>query len=191
MSLDPSHDITRLLRAVSDGEPRAADALLSLVYEELRVLAHRQRAGWNNVQTLNTTALVHEAYLKLVDQNAGVWNSRAHFYGVAARAMRNIRRDYARARKAQKRGGDRQRVTYIDHLIPSEEAAREILALDAALTELEALSPRSSSIIECRYFAGLSIDETAAVLDLSPSTVKRSWRAARSWLHETIRRELA
>ena len=183
-------DVTRLLRAVRDGEPEAVDALLPLVYDELRVLAHRQRLRWSGMETLNTTALVHEAYLKLVNQGDADWKSRAHFYHIAARAMRYILLDYARARKAAKRGGDRQRVPFDDALLPTEEAADEILALDAALTRLETLNPRGSRIVECRFFVGMTIEETAAVLDLSPATVKRSWTTARNWLYKAVRQDL-
>ena len=179
-------DITRLLGEMGAGNEDALGALLPLVYDEMRRLARhhlrRERAG----HTLTTTALVHEAYLKMVGQEAP-WENRAHFFGVASMAMRRILVNYARDRARLKRGGGAVRIT-LDDAPPlmSEDRAAEILALDDALGRLAAINARAGRVVECRYFAGLTIEETAEALGTSPMTVKRDWRLAKTWL----RREL-
>ncbi len=188
-----SHDVTILLDQARDGDPSAFDRLLPLVYDELHRLAHRQRNRQRASETLNTTALVHEAYEKLARQRdrAGDearlgWNDRAHFFRVAAKAMRQILVDHARARRAQKRGGDDVPIALDAVPLAAEERADEILALDEALTCLAGLDARQAEVVELRYFVGLTIEEAAEVLGLSPATVKREWTAARAWLHRAM-----
>ena len=195
---DPQQEsVTQLLEAVRGGNDSALNDLFPLVYEELRALAHRKRQAWHGDYTLNTTALVHEAYLKLVDQSHAEWTSRAHFFGVAAKAMRHIQINYAKHRQRKKRGGDLQKVSLdaLSQLFEQEtpmtdENAEALIALDDALTKLEQVSQRQSRIVECRFFGGMTIDETAAALDLSPATVKRGWAMAQAWLHRTMQETL-
>ncbi len=182
----PPHEITRLLGELGDGNQTALDQLLSLVYSELRSLAHKQRVRWQGNHTLNTTALVHEAYLRLSDGAQLDLESRKHFMRVAAKAMRYVLLDHARSKGRQKRGGDQQRVAFDDALHVSDQEAEELIALDDALKRLEERDERKSQIVECRFFAGMTIEETAAVLDLSPATVKRGWKMARAWLYREI-----
>lgn len=186
-----SADITRLLQAVRRGERQALDDLFPLVYEELRALARGQRSRWHGDLTMNATALVHEAYLKLVDQDAIASESRGHFFAVAAKAMRHILCNYARDRQRLKRGGGAEHVAMADGLEAprvdlSEASADELAALDSALQRLEQSDERQSRIVECRFFGGMSIDETAAALGLSPATVKRDWALARAWLYREV-----
>ena len=189
-----SADVTGLLIAWSKGDRAALDALLPVVYAELRRQARRALRREAAGHTLQPTALVHEAYLKLVDQPPDRWQGRAQFFGVAARCMRQVLVDAARTRRAAKRGGGARPITLGDaeSLIaaPSgagEAAGDDVLALDEALTRLAALDPDQARIVELRYFAGLTIDDTAATLGISPATVSREWTVARRWL----RRELA
>ena len=184
---DPG-DITRLLVAYGDGEPEALDQLLPLVYDELRGAARiqlRRRPG----QTLNTTALAHEAYLKLVDQKQSRWRDRGHFMAVAALAMRHILVDTARRRMTRKRGGDEVRVTLDDQVPGGGDRAIEILALDQALTALGELNQRLVKLVELRFFAGLTVEETAEAMEISERTVKRDWRKARAFLYRTLNEE--
>jgi RNA polymerase sigma factor (TIGR02999 family) len=171
-------EISRLLIAWSDGEQAALDELVPLVYEELRRIARRYRLG---NQTLQTTALVHEAFLRLVGKEGKEWQNRAHFFGVAARAMRHILVDHARARCAGKRGGYARSVS-LDPDLVSQERAADLVALDDALSALAVVAPRQSRVVELRYFGGLSVDESARVLEVSPETITRDWRMAKSWL---------
>jgi RNA polymerase sigma factor (TIGR02999 family) len=183
------HDVTRLLAEARAGDPAALDRLLPILYDELHALAHRERLRRGAAETLSTTALVHEAYEKLARADGG-WNDRAHFFRVAATAMRQVIVDYARAQHAQKRGGGPARS--LENVPPLglavEARADEVLALDMALDRLSALDARQSEVVELRYFAGLTVPETADVLDVSPATVKRAWTAARAWLHREIER---
>ena len=183
----PSGDVTHLLDALRGDESGAAfGELFGLVYDELHRQAHRQRAGWHNARTLNTTALVHEAYAKLVDGADVPFESRAHLLAVSAKAMRQVLLDYVKAQRAQKRGGDRDRVTLDDGLAAVEEETARLFDLEQALDALHTMSPEAARIVECRFFGGMSVEETAEALGLSESTVKRRWRTARAWL----RREL-
>lgn len=191
MNVQAPEYVTQLLQEVNAGDRAAIDRLLPLVYDELRALAHQQRYRWQGQPTLNTTALVHEAYLKLAGGADVDWQSRRHFFRVAAKAMRYILLDYAKATQREKRGGDRVQVELDEAHLVTEEEADELIALNMALERLEAANLRQSQIVECRFFGGMTIDETAAVLDISPATVKRGWNVARAWLYREIRRDLA
>lgn len=171
------------------GEEVVEPALLPAVYGELRRLAQHHLRHERPGHTLNATALVHEAYLKLASPSEEPsWQDRAHFKAVASRAMRQILVDYARHRSRQKRGGDAVRVSFVSSLFAARQTDENILVLEAALNRLESLNPEHSRIVECRYFGGLTIEETAMALNLSASTVKRGWRAARSFLALEIKR---
>lgn len=184
--------ITGLLLAAERGDHAALEALFPLVYKELRALARRQRLAWHGNPTLNTTALVHEAYLKLVDQDRLGATSRAHFFAIASKAMRHILCNYARDRSRKKRGGEIQHVSLdkMDvaeaHPAFSDDAAEILAALGDALERLEQIDKRRSQVVECRFFAGLSVEDTAAALDISPATVKRDWTLARAWLYREM-----
>jgi len=175
-------EVSQLLRAWSDGDQTALDKLMPLVYEELRRMAKRHMDRQNPGHTLQTTALIHEAYLRLIDQKETRWQNRAHFFAVAARAMRSILVDYARARQAAKRGGEAVVVSLDEAAVASDERAVEMVALDDALEGLAAFDRRKCRVVELRYFGGLSVEETAEVLKVSPETVARDWRLARTWL---------
>jgi len=175
-------DITQLLHQLSDGNANAVDALMPLVYDELHAMADRQMRRERANHTLNSTALVHEAYLKLVDQNRVNWQNRAHFFAIAAQAMRRILINYAQSRLAQKRGGGQVLATFNEEEVVRESRAGEIVALDEALTRLAELNERQSKIVEFRFFAGLTQEEIAEVLGVSVPTVRRDWRLARAWL---------
>jgi RNA polymerase sigma factor (TIGR02999 family) len=159
---------------------------MPLVYDELRHLARdylrRERAG----HTLQPTGLVHEAYLRLVDQTSATWQNRAHFFSVAARVMRRVLVDYAREHRAQKRGGHLEKVEFDEALAPSIDKSLDLVALDEALQELTALDPRQSQIVELRFFGGMTVEEIAELLDVSPRTVKREWRLAKAWLRREV-----
>lgn len=181
-----SNEVTQLLVAWSNGDSAARDALMPLVHEELRRLAHRYMLRERGNHTLQTSALVNEAYLRLIDQKDVHWQNRAHFFGIAARIMRRILVDYARKRGFAKRGGDLQPVALDEAMIVSPERAAEVVALDDALNCLAELDQRKSQIIELRFFGGLSIDETAEVLGVSSGTVMRDWTFAKAWLRREI-----
>ena len=185
--MDEHGEITQLLVAAKGGSADAIGRVVTLVYEELERIAHRQLAREHGGHTLDTGALVHEAYLKLDQLDRIEWRCREHFLAMAARLMRRILIDYAEARRADKRGGAAVRITLDATEIAVEERGEELLALDEALRRLEQLDARQSRIVECRFFAGMSVEETAAALDLSPATVKRDWVAARAWLNRELR----
>jgi RNA polymerase sigma factor (TIGR02999 family) len=182
-----SGDATALLLAAQDGDPDARDALFTCVYAQLRRLAKKVRKGRAS-ETLNTTALVHEAYLKLVRADEIDWKSRIHFYRVAAKAMRHVLINAAEARVRLKRGGGAPHASFdeLSHSSHTRVAPEDLLSVNEALDRLSTLSPRQSDVVECRFFAGLSVQETADALNLSPATVKRDWRAARAFLAISI-----
>ncbi len=182
---DPD-DITRALIDLTGGDPEALDRLLPVVYENLRGLARRELARERPDHTLNATALVHEAYLRLVQLDRITWEGRAHFFGAAAQAMRRILISYARMRKADKRGAGAEHVPLDDVVAAARERPAELLALDEALERLAEFDERRARIVECRYFAGMSIEETAATVGTSPATVKRDWLVARAWLNREL-----
>lgn len=185
--------VTRLLHDLRGGNQDALEQLLPLVYAELHEVARRQRRRWEGDETLNTTALVHEAYLRLVDQTSPQWENRPHFLAVAARAMRQILIDYAKAKRAAKRAGGQRQIPL--HEIEAtlrgggEIAAAEseaLVALDASLRRLEQHDPKQSRIVECRFFGGMTIGDTAVALGVSPATVKRGWAMAQAWLYRDL-----
>ena len=178
--------MTRLLVAWSEGDREALDKLLPLVHKELRRLAHRYMTRESTGHTLETSALVNEAYLRLIDQKEVRWQNRAHFFGIAAQIMRRILVDYARSRSYQKRGGGTHRVEIDQAMIVSPERAAEVVALDEALVRLAEIDPRKSQLVELRFFAGLNIEETAEVLKVSSGTVMRDWTLAKAWLRREI-----
>jgi RNA polymerase sigma factor (TIGR02999 family) len=184
--MDEKGEVTRLLAAMARGDRAAFDELFPVVYEALRDIARRQLRQERTGHTLATTDLVHEAYLSLVGSQGASWNDRAHFLAVAARAMRHVLINHAVARAAQKRGGGRQQTTLDVDALPADMPGEEMIALDEALRRLEARNERYGRIVECRFFAGMSIEETGAALDISPATVKRDWLLARAWLHREL-----
>lgn len=190
----PIH-VTQLLNAASEGDSRAAEELLPMVYQELRKLAQARMAHEPKGQTLQPTALVHEAYMRLIGSADVKWDGRGHFFGAAAKAMRRILVERARSRSRLKRGGDRQRIELGEQLAVStvgdERADDELVALDSVLERLEAYDKRKSEVVMLRYFAGLSIEETAAALGVSPATVKNEWAFARAWLHRELAKDAA
>jgi len=179
-------EITQLLLSWSKGDQAALDQLIPLVYPELRKLARRYMGRESPEHTLQTSALINEAYLRLVDQQAVEWNDRAHFFAVAAQVMRHILIDHARSHLYGKRGAGAQHVPLDEVAVVSQERAAELVALDDALTSLAKIDERKGKIIELRFFGGLSVDETAEVMNVSPVTVMREWRAAKAWLHREV-----
>lgn len=190
---DGPQAVTRVLAAIAGGDRLASDRLLPLVYDELRRLARQHMARESGPQTLQATALVHEAYVRLLGPDGGSalhWDSRGHFFASAAIAMRRILVEHARARHAVKRGGHAPRVTLddVDVAAPEVDAGLDIAVLDDALTRLSAIDARQSRIVELRFFGGLTVEETAAVTGLSPRTVKREWQMSRAWLRREMSR---
>ena len=180
------HEVTQLLLDWSNGNQAAGDKLMPLVYEELHRLAHQYMHRESPGHTLQTSGLVNEAYLRLVDQREVHWQNRAHFFGIAAQLMRRILVDYARSRHYVKRGGEAQRVSFDEAVIVSPERATEVVALDDALVRLAVIDKRKSQIVEFRFFGGLSIEETAEVLKVSPGTIMRDWTLAKAWLRKEM-----
>ena len=181
--------VTQLLVAWSDGDAAARDELMPLVYEELHRLAHRYMGRERIGHTLQTSGLVNEAYLRLIDQSQVHWQNRAHFFGIAAQMMRRILVDYARSRSYAKRGGDAHQVSLDEVALVTKERAAEVVALDDALSGLAEIDLRKSRIVELRFFGGLSIQETAEVLAVSPGTVMREWTLAKAWLRREMTAE--
>ncbi len=182
MVMTATSNITELLNDWQDGDQAALEKLTPLVYDELKRMAHRYVQRERNGHTLQTTALVNEAYLRLAAQEKPSWQNRAHFFAVTAQVMRHILIDYARRRRALKHGGEAQQVPLEDASLMSAHRAEELVALDEALAELKQFDARKSSVVELRYFGGLSLEETAAAMDISMMTVRRDWRAAKAWL---------
>lgn len=188
-----SETVTRLLHEVRAGNRGAFDELLPLVYDELLQLARRQRQRWNGDETLNSTALVHEAYFRLVDQSAPQWDGRPHFLAVASTAMRQILLDYAKRKHAAKREGAHERIP-LDEVGAvlagtgdvTDAESDVLIALEDSLRRLEKQDPRQSRIVECRFFGGMTIEDTAEALGISPATVKRGWAMAQAWLYRDL-----
>jgi len=187
VSTSQPKEVTQLLIQLTEGNRTVLDELLPLIYSELRSLAanylRRERSG----HTLQPTALVHEAYMRMVDQTRVQWQNRAHFFGVAAQMMRRILVDHARANAAEKRGGEMQKIALDENIDVSGETDRNLVALDDALNRLAELDPQKSKIVELRFFGGLSAEETAEALGVSVPTVKRQWRMAKAWLYGQVK----
>lgn len=186
MANETSFDVADLLAKVRGGSSEAFDDLFPLVYAELRRIASREMRREHQGRTLQTTALVHEAYLRLLRDTTLSFENRAHFLAIAARAMRRVLIDRARARNARKRGGQDVRVPIDDERMAAPDQGVDVEDLDRALERLKGVSPRASRVVELRFFGGLSVEETAAALDVSPATVKREWALARAWLHREM-----
>ena len=178
--------VTELLLALRGGSAGVVDRLYPLVYEELRRIAQRALRGERTGHTLGTTGLVHEAYLGLVDQTRLEYRDRAHFYGIAARAMRHILVDYARRHGAAKRGGNQRAIALDEAILAVEDRAEALLALDEALRELETVDPRLGQVVQCRFFGGLTEEETGEVLGVTARTVRRDWLKAKGWLYHHL-----
>jgi RNA polymerase sigma factor (TIGR02999 family) len=185
------HDVTQLLRAWSEGDRQALEKLTPLVYAELHRRAHWQMANERSGQTLQTTALVNEIYVQLIDLRGVTWRDRAHFFALSSRLIRRVLIDAARAKAAQKRGGQASHIELDENLLVSQEPRADVIALDDALTALAAIDERKSQVVELRFFGGLGIEETAEVLKVSPETVKRDWKLAKAWLRRELRNSTA
>jgi RNA polymerase sigma factor (TIGR02999 family) len=181
-------DVTLLLQKWQDGHPEALDALIPLVYKELRRVAHAHLRNERSDHTLQTAALVNEAYLRLVGIDPPHWESRTHFFAIAGRVMRQILVDYARRHRAGKRGAGACRVSLDDVVERAREQQVDVVALDDALEALTALDPRQAQVVELRFFAGMSLQDISAALGIAPATVQRDWTAARAWLHREMSR---
>ena len=179
--------VTELLIELRQGRPEVMDRLFPLVYDELRRVAHRAVGGERTGHTLGTTGLVHEAYLRLVDQTRIEYRDRAHFFGIAARAMRQILVDYARRHRAGKRGGNQRAISLDDAIVGVEDRAEALLGLDEALNELESVDPRLGQVVQCRFFGGLTEEETGEGLGITARTVRRDWLKAKGWLYHRLR----
>ena len=184
---EPPGEISQLLPAWNEGDEAALERLMPLVYGELRRMAQRYIGRHSPNRTLQTTALIHEAYVRLVGHPSERWHNRSHFYAVAAKAMRQIVVDYARSRRSAKRGGGQRDLSLDEAVLVTDERAAELIALDEALTELAALHPRQGRVVECRYFGGLTAEETAEVLQVSTDTILRDWRMAKAWLRRAVK----
>ena len=185
----PPQEVTQLLVDWGNGNQAALDRLMPLVYTELRQLAHRYMRRERPGHTMQTTALIHEAYLRLVDQNQVRWQHQAHFFGIAARLMRQILIEHARSHTHAKRGGGVGTISLDEAAIVSQARATELLALNDALERLATIDPRKSQVVELRFFGGLSVEEAAQVLNITPNTVLRDWRMAKAWLRREISHE--
>ena len=189
MSTPSPNEVTQLLLAWGQGDRSALDRLIPLVYEELHQLAHRYIGQEREGHTLQTTALVNEAYLRLIDSSQVKWQNRAHFLAVSSQLMRRILVDFARSRRSLKRGGEMQRVSLEEELLPPLARDADLVALDEALTALAAIDPRQAQGVELRFFGGLSVEEAAEVLKVSPETIHRDWRVAKVWLLRELQSE--
>jgi RNA polymerase sigma factor (TIGR02999 family) len=184
-----SGQITQLLVAWSEGNREALETLTTLVHRELHGLAKARMSQQAADHTLQTTALINETYLRLISRNQQSWQNRAHFFAVAARVMRNILVDYARSRRSAKRGAGAQQLRFDDAVFVANEQSPDLIAVDEALQQLATIDPRKARIVELRFFAGLTVEETAEVLKVSPFTVLRDWRFAKVWLHHELTKE--
>lgn len=180
-------NVTALLLELAQGNQAAAEKLVPLIYGELKRIARAHMRGERPDHTLQTTALVHEAYLKLIRQRKGNWQCRSHFFGIAAQIMRRIMLDHARGHLRQKRGGSRQTICLEETLAFSADQSEELVRLHEALERLSSIDPRQGKIVELRFFGGLSVQETSEVVGVSPKTVKRDWAVAKAWLHGELR----
>ncbi len=180
------NDVTRILHAAERGEAGALNELLPLVYDELRMLAAQKLSHESPGQTLQATALVHEAYLRLVGSGGDRWANRTYFFGAAAEAMRRILVEHARKRKSKKRGGGRNRVDFMSADVMAEESPDDLIAMDEALTKLSEADPPKAELVKLRFFAGLSFEQAAELLGVSPATARRHWNYARAWLYGRI-----
>jgi RNA polymerase sigma-70 factor, ECF subfamily len=189
LSEHPTENVTRLLIELSKGDRGAVDLLLPVIYDELRKLAANYLRRERPDHTLQPTALVHEAYIRLVDQTRVNWQNRAHFFGVAAQIMRRLLVDHARKHNAEKRGQDFQKLSLDENIDRAVERSAELIALDDALTSLAEFDEQKARMVELRYFGGLSIEETADVLGVTPTTIKRHWRFAKAWLHGEMQKK--
>ena len=189
MTTAPPHEVTQLLIAWSNGNSAALEQLTPLVARELHRLAHHYMRRENAGHTLQTTALVNEAYLKLIDQKHVHWKNRSHFFALSAQLMRRILVDHARNRKYAKRGGGAQRISFDEALVISAERGDDLVALDEALNKLSSIDSRKGKVVELRFFGGLSVDETAEVLEISSVTVMREWSMAKAWLYNSLNHE--
>jgi RNA polymerase sigma factor (TIGR02999 family) len=185
----PSTDVTDLLVDWGNGNHEALNRLIPLVYDELHRLASRHLHRERPNHTLQTTALVHEAYLRLVREKNGNWHNRVQFFAVASQLMRHILVDYARSHNAVKRGGDYARISFDEAMVGSDAKSADLMALDEALNSLATIDLQQSRVVELRIFGGLTVEETAMALGVSPRTVKREWSMARAWLHRQIKKE--
>lgn len=179
-------EVTVLLRELANGNQQALDELVPMVYEQLHAIARHHMAGEDQGHTLNSTALVHEAYLRIANLNRIDWQDRAHFFAIASRAIRRVLVDHAVRRNAQKREGTRKQVALNSVALVADSDVDGVLALDQALERLNELDTRQVRVVECRFFGGMSIDETATALDISKATVKRDWVLARAWLNREL-----
>ena len=186
MTQPTTHEVTQLLIEWSNGDKAALDKLMPLIHEELRRLARHYMSRERPGHTLQTTALVNEAYLKLVNRKGVHWENRAHFFAIAAQSMRSILVDHARGLAYAKRGGGAPKIEFDEGMIVSQERAAELVALDEALVALAEIDPRQGRVVELRFFGGLTVEETAEVLDLSPATIKREWTTAKAWLYRQL-----
>ena len=183
------HTPTKLIREFSEGDSSALNELFEMIYDELHVVARRQRNRWNGMETMNTMALIHETYLKLWQHQPDRIENRRHFLAIAAKAMRQILINYAEKRSAVKRGGDLNRVTMDEmNLVADDEAAGELLEMDEVLNRLEKTSPRQSKVFECRFFGGMTVEDTAFALNISPATVKRDWQTACNKIYNELKK---
>jgi len=179
-------DVTRILNSIEQGDAEAINALLPAVYEELRQMADRKLSHEGPGHTLQATALVHEAYLRLVGSDGSAWSSRTYFFGAAAEAMRRILVEHARKKRSKKRGGDRKRVDFMSAEVMADESPDDLIAMDEALTQFSQTDPLKAELVRLRFFAGLSFEQAAELLDISPATARRYWNYARAWLYGRI-----
>jgi RNA polymerase sigma-70 factor (ECF subfamily) len=184
-----THDVTQLLIDWSNGDKSALDKLVPVVEQELRRLAHHYMRGERQGHTLQTTALVNEAFVRLANRKKVQWQNRAHFFGIAAQLMRTILVDHARSHATAKRGGGAEKLELNDALVVSQQKASEVISLDEALKDLELIDARQSRIVELRFFGGLTVEEAAEVLHVSPITIKREWSSAKSWLYQRLAKQ--